>query len=97
MKADLYLSGELSHHVILDAVSKNRTVIVCNHSNTERGYLKSLKRKLEENLGEGYEFFISKTDRDPLSVYFPVCFTLRLDPSTFGEPRHARNTTNKHE
>ena len=44
-------------------------MIVCNHSNTERGYLKELKSCLEADLGKGYEFVISSCDHDPLVVY----------------------------
>lgn len=69
MDADLYLSGEYRHHHILEALAEGRSVIVCNHSNTERGYLKELKARLEEDLGKGYEFEISACDHDPLVVY----------------------------
>ncbi|KAK8791039.1 hypothetical protein WA158_005670 [Blastocystis sp. Blastoise] len=68
-KADLYVSGELEHHNILDAIANNTSVIVCNHSNSERGYLKELKNKLEQELGEQYAFKLSLIDKDPLSVY----------------------------
>lgn len=68
------MSGELSHHVILDAVSHDRSVMVCNHSNTERGFLKELRARLESELGEEFTFVVSQTDRDPLSVFCLVCF-----------------------
>lgn len=70
----MYVSGEFGHHHILDALSFNRSVIVCNHSNTERGFLKVLKGILEKQLGENYEFTISSSDHDPLSVFFFVCY-----------------------
>ena len=69
VEADLYVTGEFGHHHILDALSCSRSVIVCNHSNTERGYLKVLKSNLEKQLAEGYEFIISKVDKDPLVVF----------------------------
>ena len=69
VEADLYITGEFGHHHILDALSCSRSVIVCNHSNTERGYLKVLKSNLEKQLAEGYEFIISKVDKDPLVVF----------------------------
>ena len=62
----MYLTGEMGHHHILDALSFGRSVVVCNHSNTERGYLKVLKSQLETMLGEEYEFTVSAIDRDPL-------------------------------
>ncbi|CBK19998.2 uncharacterized protein [Blastocystis hominis] len=75
IEADFYVSGELSHHVILDAVSHDRSVMVCNHSNTERGFLKELRARLESELGEEFTFVVSQTDRDPLSVFCFVCST----------------------
>ena len=71
--ADLYVTGEMGHHRLLDAVSFGRSVMVCNHSNTERGYLKELKQVLETELGEDYELFLSTVDHDPLTVVYSVC------------------------
>ncbi|KAF9357135.1 hypothetical protein BGX26_004206 [Mortierella sp. AD094] len=72
-KADLFLTGELGHHDVLEALEQNSTVVLCEHSNTERGYLSdTLKPKLEELLakdgGEGVEVIVSQTDKDPLVV-----------------------------
>jgi putative NIF3 family GTP cyclohydrolase 1 type 2 len=72
-KADLYLTGELGHHDVLEALEQQSTVVLCEHSNTERGYLKDvLKPKLEELLsqdgGEAVEIIVSTTDKDPLAV-----------------------------
>ncbi|KAF9900704.1 NGG1 interacting factor [Lobosporangium transversale] len=72
-KADLFLTGELGHHDVLEALEQNSTVILCEHSNTERGYLHdSLKPKLEELLakdgGEAVEVIVSTTDKDPLVI-----------------------------
>lgn len=39
IKADLYLTGEMSHHEIQDATQRSVNVILLNHSNSERGYL----------------------------------------------------------
>lgn len=69
MDADLYISGEFGHHHILDALACGHSVIVCNHSNTERGFLKVLKSRLENQLGDDYRFWVSETDHDPLSVF----------------------------
>ncbi|KAF9164691.1 hypothetical protein BGX21_001630 [Mortierella sp. AD011] len=72
-KADLFLTGELGHHDVLEALEQNSTVVLCEHSNTERGYLSdTLKPKLEELLandgGEQVEVIVSQTDKDPLVV-----------------------------
>ncbi|KAI0464248.1 hypothetical protein LJB42_001853 [Komagataella kurtzmanii] len=71
VKADLYFTGEMSHHETLALVESGSYVITCNHSNTERGYLKEMKAKLEEELikqGLEYNVDISREDRDPLVV-----------------------------
>jgi len=67
-KADLVLTGEMSHHEVLDFVHKGTTVILTEHSNCERGYLVQVARRLEGALGEGVTINISKVDRDPLVV-----------------------------
>lgn len=63
--ADLYFTGELSHHEVLFMKEKGKVVICANHSNTERGYLKRVKEDLEK---EGFKGVveISSTDSDPL-------------------------------
>ncbi|CCD26868.1 uncharacterized protein NDAI_0I03000 [Naumovozyma dairenensis CBS 421] len=64
-EVDLYYTGELSHHEILKYKEQGKAVIVCNHSNTERGYLKEIMSNL---LKEKVECTISETDADPLRV-----------------------------
>ncbi|KAF8595835.1 NGG1p interacting factor 3 [Ceratobasidium sp. AG-I] len=74
-KADLYLTGEMSHHEVLATVAQGTSVILCGHSNTERPYLAALRQKLQEALnqdpeiqGEQYEVVVSKSDVDPLVI-----------------------------
>lgn len=70
VEADLYISGEMSHHDVLEAVHNNVSVILTNHSNSERGYLQEFKGILTEKLGNGsIEIFVSETDADPLVTY----------------------------
>lgn len=67
--ADVYLTGEMSHHDILKAVSEGKSVILCEHSNSERGFLEDvLKQKLINQMNENtkYEVFVSKMDKDPI-------------------------------
>ncbi|XP_060552370.1 NIF3-like protein 1 [Ruditapes philippinarum] len=66
--ADLYVTGEMSHHEVLHAVYNNSAVILCDHSNTERGYLTVLKSKLEECLDSKTNVVITEVDRDPLEI-----------------------------
>ncbi|CAG8722208.1 14099_t:CDS:2, partial [Acaulospora morrowiae] len=47
-EVDLYLTGEMSHHDVLSALVKNTSVILCEHSNTERGYLSDVLKPLIE-------------------------------------------------
>ncbi|SNX82158.1 related to Ngg1p-interacting factor 3 [Melanopsichium pennsylvanicum] len=70
VKADLYLTGELSHHEILAYKAAGACVIVTNHTNTERKYLRDvLQHWLRSELPEQYSISVSKTDRDPLTVF----------------------------
>ena len=66
--ADLYLTGELSHHQVLEAVAQGTAVILCEHSNTERGYLREVYRERVAQSLPGVEVVCSETDQDPLSV-----------------------------
>ncbi|CAL1543019.1 unnamed protein product [Lymnaea stagnalis] len=65
---DLLVTGEMSHHEVLDAVHRGCNVVLCHHSNTERGYLVHLCKKLINTLGNSIDIFVSETDRDPLEV-----------------------------
>ncbi|KAI8984731.1 GTP cyclohydrolase 1 type 2/Nif3 [Mycotypha africana] len=75
--ADLYFTGEMGHHDVLAALAKNTSVILCEHSNTERGYLSAvLKPALEKALADekseegedSIEVLVSQVDKDPLEV-----------------------------
>ncbi|KAG0679617.1 hypothetical protein C6P43_001605 [Kluyveromyces marxianus] len=63
---DLYYTGELSHHEALRYKESGKAVIVCNHSNTERGFIR--KVMLPSLLESGVECIVSETDIDPLQV-----------------------------
>jgi len=69
LNVDLIITGELSHHEILHEVHRGVTVIVTDHTNTERGYFALFKAKFEKMLaekGEKVEIILSEIDRDPL-------------------------------
>uniref|UniRef100_A0A8C5Q8G1 NIF3-like protein 1 n=1 Tax=Leptobrachium leishanense TaxID=445787 RepID=A0A8C5Q8G1_9ANUR len=68
VSADLYLTGEMSHHDVLDAVAEGRSVILSEHSNSERGFLKDLRGKIAERLEGKVQVTVSQSDRDPLEV-----------------------------
>ncbi|XP_026170630.1 NIF3-like protein 1 [Mastacembelus armatus] len=68
VKADLYVTGEMSHHEVLDAVAKGTNVILTDHSNSERGFLSVFRERLSVRLPESVTLVVSKADRDPLEV-----------------------------
>ncbi|XP_022182891.1 NIF3-like protein 1 isoform X1 [Myzus persicae] len=63
--ACLYLTGEMSHHDVLDAVHNGVTVVLANHSNTERSYLNVFAHRLLAEMPQ-LNVHVSKVDRDPL-------------------------------
>jgi putative NIF3 family GTP cyclohydrolase 1 type 2 len=58
----------MSHHDVLDAASQGINVILCEHSNTERGFLSDLQDMLDAHLESKINIILSETDRDPLRV-----------------------------
>ncbi|XP_064518102.1 NIF3-like protein 1 [Pseudopipra pipra] len=67
-EADIYLTGEMSHHDVLDAVANGISVILCEHSNTERGFLSEVRDVLATHLQNKISIIVSEKDRDPLQV-----------------------------
>lgn len=68
IEADLWLTGELSHHDALAAVAAGTCVVLGEHSNTERGYLKVLRKRLTEPFGRGLDVRLAKSDVDPFTI-----------------------------
>ena len=68
---DVWLTGEMSHHDVLSATAKGTVVILAEHTNTERGFIKArLEPKLAAELrGDGYTVVTSTKDADPLVVW----------------------------
>jgi len=76
-EADVYLTGEMMHHEVLAAVAAGKHVILCGHTNTERGYLPILAAKLhhelqanefkDQGLGD-VEVLVSQKDHSPLEL-----------------------------
>ncbi|KAI0375451.1 NGG1p interacting factor 3 [Pilatotrama ljubarskyi] len=79
--ADVYFTGEMSHHEVLAAVQSGHNVILCGHTNTERGFLPWLAKDIEEFIQEeieqptdpaeaellkGLEIVVSQKDEHPL-------------------------------
>ncbi|KAJ7314740.1 NGG1p interacting factor 3 [Mycena albidolilacea] len=71
--ADAWFTGEMPHHEILAALASGTHVILCGHTNTERGFLPTLVTKLHAELetaaepGLGaVEIVVSEADAHPL-------------------------------
>lgn len=57
------------HHDILDATQNEIHVILCNHSDSERGFLKVFQAKLQsELLEEKIGVIIANNDHDPIKT-----------------------------
>jgi len=67
-KADLWITGEMSHHEVLDAVHNGTSIILCDHSNTERGFLKVFASELSNILNNAVSVQVSDLDADPLQI-----------------------------
>ncbi|TFK42202.1 NIF3-like protein-like protein [Crucibulum laeve] len=76
-QADVYFTGEMAHHEVLASVAAGKHVILCGHTNTERGYLSVLASKLRNELQaqefkvqglEDFEVIVSERDQHPLEL-----------------------------
>jgi len=68
IQADLFITGEMSHHDILNAVHCGTSVMLCEHSNTERGFLAVLQQQLHSLFEGCVEVCLSAQDRDPVEI-----------------------------
>ena len=68
IQADCYLTGEMKHHDVLGAVERGTSVILCGHTESERGYLKILRRLILAETEKTVEVLISKADAAPLKA-----------------------------
>jgi len=66
--ADLFITGEMSHHDLLNAVHCGTSVILCEHSNSERGFLAVLQHQLYSLFDGRVEVCLSTCDRDPVEI-----------------------------
>ena len=64
---ELFLTGEMRHHDILAAQARACTVLLAGHTNTERGYLRTLRQTLIDRL-PALTVTISRRDADPLTA-----------------------------
>jgi dinuclear metal center YbgI/SA1388 family protein len=65
---DLYVTGEMRHHDVLEKLAQGSSVVLCEHSNSERGYLPELGRRLIAETGTNLDVAIAQTDVEPLRL-----------------------------
>ena len=65
---EVFVTGEMTHHQVVAAASQGCTVVLTGHTNSERGYLPTLQRQLNELLPEA-TITVSKAD-STLWTYF---------------------------
>lgn len=61
----VFITGELTHHEVLRAGNNSCAVLLAGHTNTERGWLKVLRKNLAAAL-PGVKVTQSRADSDPL-------------------------------
>lgn len=61
---DVYVTGEMQHHDVIAALHSGMSLILAGHTNTERGYLPRLARKLG-SMVSGVTFVTSAVDKSP--------------------------------
>ena len=66
-KCEVFVTGEMKHHDVLEALHSGMSVILAGHTNTERGYLTRLAAKLRGVLS-GVTVHLAREDRDPLVI-----------------------------
>jgi dinuclear metal center YbgI/SA1388 family protein len=61
---EVFITGEMKHHEVLESLNCGMSLILAGHTNTERGYLPRLAKRLEEHL-PGARLIVSQSDRSP--------------------------------
>jgi dinuclear metal center YbgI/SA1388 family protein len=65
---DLYITGEMRHHDVRARVAAGASVVLSEHTHTERGYLQVLADWLRAGTGGAVSFHVSRRDHDPLAL-----------------------------
>ncbi|MEO6598466.1 MAG: Nif3-like dinuclear metal center hexameric protein [Polyangiaceae bacterium] len=64
--ADLFVTGEMRHHDVLAKLRHGASVLLSEHTHTERGFLPSFARRIEGSAEGQLQVFVSQADMDPL-------------------------------
>jgi len=71
--ADMFVTGEMSHHAALRLTMLGKVVLTVFHSNSERTFLrKRLRSQLENKLQPEFptvEVLVSEEDEDPFEIW----------------------------
>jgi dinuclear metal center YbgI/SA1388 family protein len=66
---DVYVTGELSHHAVLAHLGADASVVLCEHSSSERGFLTRYAELVRERAGGALRTVVSRADREPLESW----------------------------
>jgi dinuclear metal center YbgI/SA1388 family protein len=66
---DLYVTGELPHHDVQALLASGSSVVLGEHSSSERGFLPAFADRLRQACGEAVETLVARSDREPLEVW----------------------------
>jgi len=66
---ELYVTGELSHHDVEALLATGASVVLGEHSSSERGFLPVFADRLRALSGDALETLVASSDREPLEVW----------------------------
>lgn len=63
---DAFVTGEMRHHDVLDAVQRGVAIVLAGHTQTERPYLPTYRQRIIDAGGGGVQWSVSQADVAPL-------------------------------
>jgi dinuclear metal center YbgI/SA1388 family protein len=63
---DVYVTGELAHHGVLAHLGAGASVVLAEHSSSERGYLPTYARNLAELADGALDVWVAASDHEPI-------------------------------
>lgn len=67
-RADLYVTGECGHHEVLACLRRGSSLLLTEHSTSERGYLAVYRERLLQLVGQNLSIQLAEADVEPLVV-----------------------------
>jgi putative NIF3 family GTP cyclohydrolase 1 type 2 len=64
---DLFVTGEMRYHDVRARAASGSSVVLCEHTHTERGFLPVLAERLSLQTSNRVMFHVSRCDREVLS------------------------------